>query len=302
MKCNIREYARIGLVHHMLYPQCVEDPASHEATLGAFSRRTDIETFDCCVPYDAAIRRRLAPLLKGCGKEIVYASHLFPLRKISFCSTCPQEQGLIRLAMSDLIRVAGKAGASAVIFGSGSGGPRENHEAARSAFSSFCRWFCKELDRHGMSAMLEPFDTDVDKKFLMGPVRDCVSLVESLLPETANFGIELDIAHLPLMGENIEDAIRAAAPHLLRVHLGNCILKDKTSSFYGDMHPPVGFEGGEIDTPELTRVLRTLLDIGYLSKESRGALVLEIKPFPGRTPDESVTDNFQRLDKAWAMV
>lgn len=51
MKKDIREYARIGLVHHMLYPECKKDPDYHVETLLEFIKRKDIETFDCYIPY-----------------------------------------------------------------------------------------------------------------------------------------------------------------------------------------------------------------------------------------------------------
>jgi len=302
MKCDIREYARLGLTHHMLYPRCVEDPAGHARTLAKLLKRDDIETLDCCVPHDPEIRKRLVPLLRTCGKEVVYALHLFPVRRVSFASPVPADRRMVRRAIQDEVAVAAASGATALVFGSGPGGPPRQHAAARAAFASFCRWVCRELRPFGMTALLEPFDTDVDKKFLYGPVKACVKLVESLRPQTANFGIELDIAHLPLMREDLEDAIRTASSHLKRVHLGNCVLRDRQSPLYGDKHPPIGMRGGEIDVPELTRVLRTLLKVGYLDRANRGALVFEIRPFPGRGVEATVADNLRRLDRAWKRV
>ena len=52
----IAHYARLGLVHHMLYPDCAEHPDQHVRTLKALAARPDIETFDCCLPYDAGAR------------------------------------------------------------------------------------------------------------------------------------------------------------------------------------------------------------------------------------------------------
>ena len=51
MNGDIREYAKLGLVHHLLYSECGDDPAIHVETLLKFIKRTDIETFDCCLPY-----------------------------------------------------------------------------------------------------------------------------------------------------------------------------------------------------------------------------------------------------------
>ena len=301
MQEEIRKFAKIGLVHHLLYPRCIADPDYHLQTLLRFVKREEIETLDCCIPYGEERRKKAIPVLKDCGKEITYTMHLFPLRKISLGSTCPQEQGLTRLVIKDQIEVAVAVGAARFIFGSGADMP-QGRPAAKKAFADFCRWFCKELKPYGMTALLEPFDRTFDKKYLYGPTSECVELIESLKPEVDNLALELDVAHLPLMNESFKDAFKTAGPDLKYVHLGNCIKKDASHPWYGDFHPPVGIDGGEIDIPELVSIFRICLDIGYLKEENRGRLVLEMQPFPGKTVDETVQDNLQRLEKAWKLV
>ncbi|MFA5341555.1 MAG: hypothetical protein WC332_07245, partial [Clostridia bacterium] len=58
MNEDIRKFAKLGLVHHMLYPKSVYDSAYHADTLIEFSKRVDIDTFDCCVPYDKKERQK----------------------------------------------------------------------------------------------------------------------------------------------------------------------------------------------------------------------------------------------------
>ena len=302
MNGDIRDYGRLGLVYFMLYPHCMEDPDYHVRTLLEFARRTDIETLDCCIPYDGKRRESLVPALKNCGKEIVYAAHLFPLRKISLASVNLQEQDLARLFLRDQIPLAAATGSTGFILASGADVPEEDRPPARQAFADFCRWFCRELKPYDITALLEPFDRTVDKKFLYGPTRECVDLIESLRPENDNFGIELDMAHLPLMGESFASALKTCAPCLKRIHLGNCVLKDKTHPWYGDLHPPIGLEGGEIDVPQLVEIFRLCLEYGYLDKQNRGALVMEMRPFPGKTEDETVQDNIRRIEQAWKLV
>lgn len=299
MENNIKKYARIGLVHHMLYSECLTDAACHVRTLAGLVRRSDIETLDCCIPYGAANREAVVPAVRACGKEIVYALHLFPLKKISLATTCPQEQGLTKLVINDQINQAAAIGATGFVFASGADVPESDRPAAGKAFKNFCRWFCGELKPKGITALLEPFDRAIDKKYLYGPTEECVELVESLKPEADNFGIELDMAHVPLMNESFEHAIKTVAPHLKRVHLGNCVMKDRQHPWYGDRHPPIGLEGGEIDVPELAEIFRLLLDTGYLSRESRGALVMEMQAFPGKSVEDTIIDNLERIDQAW---
>ena len=303
MKENIREYARAGLVHHMLYPKSMEDFDEHMATLAAFVRRGDIETFDCCLPYGEQQRAKLTSIIRNCDKsDIGFAVYLFPFHKFSFCTPEPNERAQVRLIVKDMVEQAVAIGAAGFIFGSGGPSPAQATDAHRIAFAEFCRWLCGELKPYGITAMLEPFDMTIDKKFLYGPTKECVALVESLKPEVDNFGIELDVAHLPLMGERFEDAIQTVAPCLRRVHLGNCILKDKSHPLYGDRHVPIGFDGGEIDIPEVTNILRYLLEVGFLNKKNRGSLLIEMTRWPGRTEEETIKDNLSRLEQAWDEV
>ena len=301
---SISAVARLGLVHHMLYPATVDDPDLHERTLTEFVRRSDIETFDCCFPYGQADRRqRLAAAARASDKqETAFAIHLFPLRKLLLSAPNYAEQAQVRLILKEMIADAAAMGATGFVFGSGGPPSAEASPAHHRAFLDFCRWLCAELAPHGIDALLEPFDYDFDKKFIYGPLDANLKLVAKVREEFPNIGIELDMAHLPLMREGFESAIERSAPWLKRVHLGNCVMRNPADPFYGDNHPPMGYPGGEIDEPELVRILRTLHKVGFLNAKQRGNLLLELKPFPGRTEEESVTDNWQRLGRAWDRV
>ncbi len=300
---DIRQYARLGLVHHMLYPECMEDPDAHVRTLETFCQREDMETFDCCLPYGAERRALLIPVLRACGKEhVTFATHFFPLRKIGLSSPAPHEQAQIRMIVKDMVECAAAISATGLIFASGGPAPQDATSADYETFADFCRWLCAELKPRGITALLEPFDTTIDKKFLYGSTAECMDLIETLKPEVDNFGIELDLAHVPLMFETFEGAIRTVAPALQRVHLGNCVLKDTSHPRYGDTHPPIGFDGGEIDVPEVAEILRCLLDVGFLDKDDRGDLLIEMTPWPGKSVEETIADAFDRVERAWAMV
>ena len=166
MQDNIREYAKLGLVHHLLYPKCTVDAKYHADTLETFVQRKDIESLDCCLPYGNDLREKLIPIIKNCGKDVSFAMHLFPARKISFSSTDVQEQNLIRLVVKDQIEMAGAVGATGFVFPSGADVP-EDRESAKKAFYDFCLWFCENLAPYGTDALLEPFDRTIDKKCLL---------------------------------------------------------------------------------------------------------------------------------------
>ncbi len=300
MKENIKKYAKIGLVHHLLYPKCAEDPVYHVKTLIDFIHSYDMETFDCIMPFDDRYRRKLIPHLKNSGKEIVFNNHISLLRKINPSSNSYIHQELLKIIVEDQINAAKSIGATGYVFSSGKNVKDQYKARTLKNFSNFCTWFCNKLKKYGITAMLEPFDTMIDKKFILGPTLECAEFIEAL--DIENLGIELDFAHIPLLGESFYEAIKNTHKHLKRVHLGNCVLKDCSSKWYGDKHPPIGIENGEIDTEELAQILSYLLQFGYLNKKDRGSLVLEIRPIDEMKQEELVADNFQRLHAAWNMI
>ena len=299
MNGDIREYAKLGLVHHMLYPECSFDAEIHMKTLLEFIKRTDIETFDCCLPYGDHYRQKLCRAICENSKTVCFAIHFYPLRTLPLAAKTPANYAQCWMIMDDMIEQAASIGAKGFIFGAGTPSFNDANADDFAAFERFCDELCRKLKPHNITAMLEPFDMDIDKKFLYGPIDKCVELAQKISINHDNFGFELDIAHLPLMREDFTSAIKHSAPYLKRIHLGNCVLKDQTNPRWGDTHPPIGFEGGEIDIPELVTILRGLLDCGFLDKNNRGDLLVEMTPFPGKSVDFTVEDNFKRIAEAW---
>ena len=299
MNDDIREYAKLGLVHHLLYPECSDAPEIHVKTLMKFIKRTDIETFDCCLPYGKKYREQLITAIRECGKSCCFAIHFYPLRNLPLAVKTPANNAQTWMIIDDMIEQAVSIGAEGFIFGAGTPSYYDAKPEDFAAFDNFCNILCDKLKPHNITAMLEPFDMDIDKKFLYGPINDCVKLAGRIISQHDNFGFELDMAHLPLMREDFTSAIKRTAPYLKRIHLGNCVLKDKTNPRWGDTHPPIGFDAGEIDMPELKVILRGLLDCGYLERNNRGNLLVEMTPFPGKSVNFTVEDNFKRLEKAW---
>ena len=127
-------------------------------------------------------------------------------------------------------------------------------------------------------------------------------MIQALKTDVDNIGLLLDVAHIRLLNESLEQTIRRCAPYLNRVHLGNCVIKNKENPYYGDLHPPIGYTDGEIDIPELVETLSTLLETGYLKRGGRNSILTELQPVPGKTLDEWIDDNHRRIETAWGMV
>jgi sugar phosphate isomerase/epimerase len=255
------------------------------------------------LPYGAERQEKLVRAIRASGKvNVAFAVHLFPLRKLSFAASSYAEQVQVRMIVNDFVAQAAAIGATGFVFGSGGPPYAETTKANQQAFFDFCCWLCEQLAPHGIDALLEPFDFDFDKKFAYGPLTANLEVVQRVRETFPNIGIELDVAHLPLMREGFVSSIQRSAPFLKRVHLGNCVMKNPADPFYGDRHPPIGYPGGEIDGPELKEILTALLQTKFLNEQKRGDLIIEMNPFPGRSEDDSVADNLARVNDAWSKV
>lgn len=298
----LRKYAKLGLAHFMLWPDCVIRDKILTETLPLILDRTDIEVIDYCLPYDEALRNSLARKVRDSGKEACYIMFHFPFTKISLGSPAANDRGLSRLLLRNQIDAAVASGATSIVTASGPDcGDADRPEWMRS-FAEMLQWFCAQSKQHGLTVQLESFDRNFDRKFLAGPTAECVELIESLAPGTDNLRLQLDTSHVRLMGESFKHAIGEAGKHLSRLHVANTVMGDRSNPFFGDRHPPFGYPDSEIGVPELVEILRLLLDDGRLNPDDRFSLVLEIQPYPDRSVEETIEDNMQRLHEAWSKV
>ena len=71
MKTNLKSYAKIGLNHHLLFPDCVHNPKLHLRTLPRVLDRDDIEVVDLCVPYGKDYREKAIDMIRKSNKTII---------------------------------------------------------------------------------------------------------------------------------------------------------------------------------------------------------------------------------------
>lgn len=149
---------------------------------------------------------------------------------------------------------------------------------------------------------IEVFDYDVDKKSLIGPASLALHYAKEIREQHAHFGLMVDLSHIPLIHETIEEAILPVKDYITHAHIGNCVVKEAGIAAYGDVHPRFGFPGGENDVAEVTAFLKILLEIGYLNPEKPPFLSFEIKPFGDEDPDVVIANAKRTLNEAWARV
>ena len=299
MQALLTDFARLGLTHNSLFPT-KHDPRLHLETLPRVVDRQDIEVVDLTIPYGREYRAKAVEIVKASGKTTIYNGYLMPTPLMPLGTLSPTERAQLLLLARDQVDVACEIGSAYFMQSVGADlGP----DVRSRAFDALAEYI-SELDAHiktksRMAFLIELMDRHVHKKSLCGPTEEVVEFVCRVRERVPDLGLVLDINHLILMGEPFQEAFLRCRAYLKHLHLGNCVLKDRGHPLWGGNHPPIGIEGGEIDMPQLTELFRLLLEIGYLNREHRGMMSLEIVPFPGRSPEETIDDNLKRLHEAW---
>ncbi|HZG24035.1 MAG TPA: hypothetical protein VEZ17_05615, partial [Chitinophagaceae bacterium] len=116
------------------------------------------------------------------------------------------------------------------------------------------------------------------------------------------FGLMVDLSHIPLIHETIEESLLPVKDYISHAHIGNCVVKGAAMPGYGDLHPRFGFPNGENDVEEVIQYLKVLFDIGYLGDNKRPIVSFEIRPFGDEDPDVVIVNAKRTLNEAWARL
>lgn len=153
-----------------------------------------------------------------------------------------------------------------------------------------------------MPVLCEVFDYDIAKKSLIGPVDMVKRYAETICAEYDNFGLMVDLSHIPMLHESLEENLLPVKDYIRHAHMGNTVIKAPDLPAYGDEHPRFGFPDSENDVEELAAYLRLLLKIGFLNEKNRPIVSFEVKPFEEEDPDVVLAGAKRTLDLAWEFV
>jgi sugar phosphate isomerase/epimerase len=241
-------------------------------------------------------------MIKDSGKEIYYNVGTRKGKEPAHPASLIPEKRRYSLAFykSELDRAIA-VGAKKAITNSGPNNPERRDEAI-DALAAFYVEICNYVPAD-LLIMIEPTDWDVAKCKLIGSSREAADLARRMhATGCPNFASMVDMGHLPLMHETIAQAMRDTGDQVGHIHMGNCILKDRSHPLFGDKHVALGIEGGEYGDEDLAELLQIGLETGYFSKESRGSASIEMRPLANETPEESLDIYCETLSRAWEIA
>ncbi len=303
MNESMRSYMRVGLIHFMAYPSVIKGEGPIEETFRKIALDDYFEAVEVTWIKDAEVRKRVRKMIDTSHISVAYGGQPRQLTtglNINDLDESGRQKALATL--KEGIDEAYEIGAGGFGFLSGKYSEDKTEEAYQALVAS-TRELCAYAKAKGdMKVALEVFDFDIDKRALIGPVARAKRFAEEIRAEFPNFGLMVDLSHIPLLHETIFESLIPIKDYIIHAHMGNCMMKDASDPAYGDAHPRFGYPGSENDVDELVEYLRVLLSIGFLNKDKRPIVSFEVKPVGDEDPDLVVANAKRVLNRAWEKV
>jgi sugar phosphate isomerase/epimerase len=298
MKDNLHSYMKVGIVQLMAYPEMDTVESIKKIAEDEFFTAIEIET----VPEK--IREEVIQIIRASHLDLGYVGQTLLMKNnLELNNPVPQQREAAISIIKGGIDEAYLLGASKLAVLSGPAPAKDKYSQSRELLTDSLGQICSYAQSKGdLGITMETFDRDFDKKLLIGPTVEAVAVAQQVKRHYPNFGLLLDLSHLPLLKETPEYAVKTARDYLTHVHVGNCIMKDKNHPAYGDKHPPFGLAVGENDVEEVRQLLKALMDIGYICEGKQNVVAFEVKPLAGQSPDVVVANAKRTLMEAWARL
>ena len=297
------KYMKIGLVHFMAYPATIKGEGPVYNTIRKVALDDYFTAIEITTVKDPSERQRVKQLLETSHMTITYGGQprlLTAGLNINDLDEAGRQAALANLKQG--IDEAYEIGAVGFAFLSGRY-REETKEASYQALVRSTKELCAYAKSKGsMRVALEVFDYDVDKKSLIGPAPLALRYAKEIREENDHFGLMVDLSHIPLIHEKIEESLLPVREYIIHAHIGNCVVKSPDLPAYGDVHPRFGFPGGENDVEQVKDYLRVLLEIGFLNTGNPPIVSFEIRPFGEEDPEVVIVNAKRTLNEAWAKL
>jgi len=304
MQDSIYKFMKVGLIHFMAYPQVMKGEGPILETLQKIAEDDFFTAVEVSWIKDAKVREKAKKLLEVSHLAVAYgAQPRLLIKKLNLNSFNEAERQEAVDEVKAGVDEAYEIGAKSLAFLSGKDPGEEGREQALKLLVLSIKEICAYAKSKGdLGITLEVFDQKIDKKCLIGPAKDARRVAEEVREEFDNFGLMVDLSHLPLLGESPTQAIMPVKDYMVHAHMGNCILKDKEHPGYGDQHPRFGIKGGENDVEELTEYLKVLLNIGFLNPQNPPIVSFEVKPLADESSEVVIANAKRVLREAWVKI
>ncbi len=283
----------IGIVSFMAYPGMVQDENIYIEKVKSIASDEFFSFIEICHIASDQARQKVKNILEIANIRVGFDAHTVLLPE-NLSINAPQKdlrENALKTFKS-LIDEAYFFNAEGFTllsgFKPGKEGISEELKIAADSVKELCGYAIEksaQLKVKPLDIVIETFDDkEYAKNRLIGPTSVAVDFAKEVRKDCSNFGLLLDLSHLPILEEDFVKSLQLAKDYIKHIHLGNCILKDKTHPAFGDNHPRFGAGGGENDIDTIAAFIKALINIGYFKKPG-STLIFEVKPLSGEDPD-----------------
>jgi len=301
MQESFYNYMKVGIIHFMAYPTTIKGEGPIVETITRIAEDDFFTAIEITWIKDPEVRKQAKDILVASGLAVGYGAQpavlITPLNPNSLDE---DERKQAVEVLKGQVDEANFMGAERMAFLSGKDPGDEQREVALDALIKSTRELCDYAATKDMGITLEAFDRSIDKKCLIGPSDLAADYAEAV--NRNNFGLLVDLSHLPLLGELSYMCAEAVKDQLVHLHVGNCIMRDENHPAYGDAHPRFGIEGGENGVEELAEYLAAFIDVGFLDGERQPFMSFEVKPLEGESSEVVIANAKRTLKEAWALI
>lgn len=306
-----RQTMELGLVHFMAYPVIKDD--NPDLTLSTLEEIACDEFFDVVEVRRSehhGVHDKIRAIADQSGMKIgVGAQPGLLLGKLSLNSSDEDHRKAAIDEVKKAIDASYDMGARICAALSGPQPDDESQiEHEMDLMVDSCVQLCKYAQEKATDYVcwlsIEQFDHSVDKKCLIGPSERTGELAQRVKQQVDNFGLTVDLSHLPILYEDMTDWIATLAPHIIHLHAGNAVAEEGLEG-YGDLHPRFGYPGGENDVLQLQSYIEQLIFAGVFQNDvptGKMVFTFEVKPMPGESAELILAHTKRTFLRAWANI
>ena len=303
MKEPIAKYFKVGIVVNMIFPAMAkgEDPD----TLKNVKRIAFDDYFDAIEVNwikDGNIRKKAAQILADSYMCVMYgAAPRLLTAGLNPNSLDEAERKKAEATLIEAVDEAVEFGSPGIAFLAGKW-QEQTKEQSYAQLLKTTRCICDYAKKKNIFVELELFDYDIAKASLIGPAPLAARFAADIRTSHNNFGLLIDLSHIPMTYEAPEFVVRTLRPYLSHFHIGNTVCKDPTTLGYGDEHQRFGFPNGTNDVPQVLEFLRVLKNEGFFRADNPYVLSFEVKPWKDEDPEIVLVNSKRVLSRAWALL
>ena len=305
-----QKYMQLGIVHFMIYPQLLRGTGPIVETAKRIALDPFFEVLEVGLVNDPQVLPALKALSVESGLALGGAAQPALLTtggNLANLDEAGRQTAVANVKASVDQSYALGTRLLAFLDGKNSYPGPDKEKQARAQFvksvQELCAYAKEKATDYTLYLSLEVFDRAIEKRSLLGPAPLVAEVAGEIRSTCDNFGITVDLSHIPQLGESPRQALEPVKDYLVHLHVGNCLLNDKGHPAYGDYHPPFGCPGSCNGVPELVEFLKVAFEIGYFDKKlptGRPVVTFEVKPLPGGDPELVIAGTKRVWEQAWA--